>query len=143
MTQIDFYILRPGAMGNRYTLACRLVEKAYHQGRRVLIHVGSEEEALHMDRLLWTFRDGSFVPHGPRRQADAGLTPVLIESDGDPGNEHDVLVNLGLEVPPFFGRFERLAEILDQEPRVLDAGRGRFGYYRERGYPLRHHQVGP
>jgi DNA polymerase-3 subunit chi len=62
MTQIDFYVLEERATGNRFTLACRLGEKIYHQGRRVFIHTASEEETRHMDRLLWTFRQAVSSP---------------------------------------------------------------------------------
>lgn len=141
MTRVDFYVLRQGAEGNRYTLACRLVEKAFQQSRRVFIHTASEEVSLHMDRLLWTFRQGSFIPHGMLHRSDAALTPVLIGHQSDPGEEHDVLVNLSDQVPPFFSRFERLLEPLDQAVESLAAGRERFRYYRERGYPIEHHDI--
>ena len=53
----------------------------------------------------------------------------------------DFLINLSNEVPPFFSRFERLAEILDQEEPILLAGRKRYLFYRDRGYNLEYHQL--
>jgi DNA polymerase-3 subunit chi len=65
--------------------------------------------------------------------------PVLISRD-PPGAESDqMLINLGAEVPSFFGRFERVAEIFVQ-PQV-ETGRQRYKYYRDRGYPLFHHDM--
>ena len=141
MTQIDFYVLSEGTRGNRYTLACRLSEKIYHQGRRILIHTGSDEETRHLDRLLWTFRQGSFIPHGIANSCDAAATPVLITHQAEAGDEKDVLINLNREVPNFFSRFERVAEIIDQEPPVVTAGRERFRFYRDRGYTLNKHDI--
>lgn len=141
MTEVDFYVLAPRARGNRFSLACRLAEKAYSQQRRVLVYTESEEESRHMDRLLWTFREGSFIPHGLLQQADTDLTPVLIGHLDDPAGEHDVLINLSSRLPPFFSRFQRLAETLDQTPELLTAGRERFRHYKERGYPLNHHDI--
>ena len=141
MTQIDFYLLQPGAPGNRWMLACRLAEKAYQQGRRVHLQVDSEADARYMDQLLWTFRDGSFVPHGLAGQADPRRTPVIIGHGETAGDQQEVLINLAAEVPPFFSRFERVAETLDQEQASLDAGRRRFRFYRDRGYPLQHHDI--
>ncbi|MEJ2693893.1 MAG: DNA polymerase III subunit chi [Candidatus Thiodiazotropha sp.] len=126
MTQVDFYVLKERASGNRYTLACRLSEKIYHQGRRIFIHTGSEEETRHLDRLLWTFRQGSFVPHG----IDGSCDPAV-----------NVLINLAGAVPGFFSRFERVAEIIDKEPQVIADGRDRFRFYRDRGYPLNKHDI--
>lgn len=143
MTRVDFYILSEQSSENRYHFACRLAEKAYRQGRRVYIHTASPDEARHLDRLLWTFRDGSFVPHGCLPEADPAVTPVLIGHDGNAGDEQDVLINLGAEPPAFFSRFERVAEPLDNDPAVKASGRDRFRYYRERGYPLETHNINP
>ncbi len=141
MTEIDFYVLKPQAKGDRFSLACRLIDKAYTQGRRVLAFTDSEEESRHLDRLLWTFRDGSFIPHGLITQVDSALTPVLISHLDDPADEHDVLVNLSRRLPPFFSRFKRMAETLDQTAEILGAGRERYKHYKQRGYPLRHHDI--
>ena len=141
MTQVDFYILQPGARHNRQGLGCRLAEKAWLQGHRVLIHTDSEQESQQLDRLLWTFRQDSFIPHGLLHQADPAMTPVLIGHQDDPAGEHEVLINLSQRIPPFFSRFQRLAETLDQTPELLAAGRARYRHYQQRGYELRHHEI--
>jgi DNA polymerase-3 subunit chi len=141
MTQVDFYLSKLNAPQGRWTLACRLAEKAYGQGRRVYLHTDSEAEAQYLDRLLWTFHDRSFVPHGLAGRSDPEQTPVLIGHGREAGDEHDVLINLATQVPAFFSRFERVAEPLDQDPSGLDAGRARFRFYRDRGYPLQHHEL--
>ena len=141
MTQVDFYILDERAAGNRFLLACRLAEKIYHQGRRVFINTDSAEEQRHMDRLLWTFRQGSFIPHAILDKANPLTTPVIVGSQGEAGEEADVMINLAPEVPPCFSRFERVAELIDREPQVKAAGRERFRFYRDRGYPLQTHEI--
>ena len=67
---------------------------------------------------------------------------MLIGWQPPPESEHDVLINLAPEVPNFFSRFARLAEPLDQEPGIREAGRERYRFYRDRGYPLESHQIG-
>jgi DNA polymerase-3 subunit chi len=141
LTRVDFYTLAPQAGGDRFVLTCRLVERIHGEGLRILIHVPGADEARHLDRLLWTWRQESFLPHGLVGETDAELTPILITRDGAPESEDQVLINLGLEVPTFFGRFERLCEPLDHDPAVRDAGRRRYAWYRDRGYPLQHHSV--
>jgi DNA polymerase-3 subunit chi len=142
MTQVDFYILKPQASGDRYALACRIAEKAWQQGHRVLIHTASAEEARHVDRLLWTLHDRSFVPHGLLGAADPQLNPVLITAGQDDGAEHDVLINLDAEVPGYFSRFSRVAECVDHDAASRAASRARFRFYRDRGYPLQTHDIG-
>ena len=141
MTRIDFYSLQAGSSADRFLLTCRLTDSIYAKGLRIVIHVPSQEQARHLDRLLWTYREQSFLPHGMIAQADRELTPILIDHEGDPGDEEQVLINLGLEVPSFFARFERLCEPVDLDPGVRDAGRARFRYYRDRGYELHHHEI--
>ena len=141
MTRVDFYSLHENSNGDRFLLTCRLVERIYGEGLRILIHLPDREQARHLDRLLWTFRQQSFLPHGLARDADRELTPILIDQDGDSGDENQVLINLGLGVPTYFGSFERLCEPVDRDPTVRDAGRKRYIYYRDRGYPLHHHEI--
>jgi len=141
VTRVDFYILGDQVREDRYLYACRLVEKVYGLGRRIYIHAGSDAEVRHLDRLLWTFREQSFIPHGPMGRTDPQLTPVLLGCQGDPQGEDDVLVNLAPEVPGFFSRFDRVAEIMDADPEVRRAGRERFRFYRDRGYPLQDHKI--
>ncbi|MBK1718974.1 DNA polymerase III subunit chi [Thiocystis violacea] len=141
MTRIDFYSLAPESRGDRFLLTCRLVERIRASARRVLIHCPDPEECRHLDRLLWTFREDSFLPHGLVGQVDPDLTPVLISQGGSPESEHQVLLNLSLGIPDFLDRFERLCEVVDHEPQARQAGRERFRVYRERGYALDHHQI--
>lgn len=141
MTRVDFYILQPAARGNRYTLACRLAEKALEQEHRVLISVTGDEELRHMDRLLWTWREQSFIPHGILGKADAGLNPILINAGSDPADEHDVLINLRPEIPDYFSRFARVAECVDQDAAQKASSRDRYRFYRDHGYPLNSHQI--
>jgi DNA polymerase-3 subunit chi len=139
MTEIDFYILSDTAPGKRERLACRVAEKACGLGHKVFIHVENGDRARELDELLWTFRDGSFLPHA--LAGDDGSVPIVIGHGAEPADPPYLLVNLAPEVPAFFTRFERVAEVVSEEPAVRDAGRERFRFYRDRGYSLRTHKL--
>ncbi|MCG6965623.1 MAG: DNA polymerase III subunit chi [Chromatiaceae bacterium] len=141
MTQVDFYILDPEASGDRYQLSCRIAEKARRAGHRVLIHTPVESESRHLDGLLWTLWESSFIPHGVLGQADPQINPILIGDGSNDAEEHDVLINLAAAVPVFFGRFERLIECVDHDEAVKLASRDRYRFYREHGYPLNTHSI--
>ena len=141
MTKIDFYVVAPEGRANRFLLACRVADKARRAGHRVTINTGSEEEARHMDRLLWTFNDQSFVPHARIGEADPAINPVLIGDASAAHDEHDVLINLAPDVPTYFARFQRLAECVDNDDAVRQASRERYRFYRDRGYPLELHHI--
>lgn len=141
MTQVDFYILEKQASGDRYQLACRIAEKARRAGRRVLIHTPIAAESKHVDTLFWTMWEQSFIPHGLLGQDEPQINPILIGDGSSDAEEHEVLINLAAEVPMFFSRFERLIECVDHDDAVKAAGRERFRYYREHGYPLQTHNI--
>jgi DNA polymerase-3 subunit chi len=140
MTRIDFYILPGSDPHARRLTACRLVEKAYRQGHRLYLRTDSEEETRLFDDLLWTFRQGSFVPHELAETADRE-TPVVISHISPPPELCDVLVNLGSEVAEGFGGFERVAEIVDQQESIKRTGRLKYKYYQSEGYEIQTHQL--
>lgn len=141
MTQVDFYILAELAASNRFQLACRIADKARKSGHRVMIHTESSNEARHVDRLLWVFNEQSFIPHGLAGEASPELNPILIGDIQGLTEEHDVLINLATEVPTFFSRFQRMIECVDNDEVARKASRERYRFYRDRGYPLKSHQI--
>ena len=143
MTRVDFYVLPTSDPQNRRVLACKLTEKAWRQGMKVHIHTGSEAETEIMDKLLWTFRQGSFIPHekaalpkGEREDFD-----VLI-GDGEPPEEsRGLIINLSLDKPPRFEEFQRVAELVDEDETVRAEGRRRYAAYKQQGHELETHKL--
>ena len=141
MTQVDFYVLPGDTEQQREQFACRLADKAYRLGHRVFIHTESAEQTRHLDELLWTFQQGSFVPHSTHHEAGDAPPPVLLGHDVEPDAGSQVLINLAGDVPLFFSRFERVAELINDDAGIRQQGRKRYGFYKERGYPLRTHEI--
>lgn len=143
MTRVDFYVLKSGTEQQRAVFACRLAEKAWRLGHRSYLHTPSAGDARRLDELLWTYRDGSFLPHltlDDLPDADPeGTTPVLVGHGEEPGPDHELLINLSPDVPMFFSRFDRVAEIVDAQG--TDQARARFRFYRDRGYELNTHKL--
>jgi len=140
MTRIDFYVLPDDSTDKQHIFACRLAQKASKQGHRVYIHTESAEQSEKLDHLLWSFSPTSFVPHTINAD-DCANNPVYINHSGDPLDIHDVLINLTQKTPDCFGRFERFAELVNQDGAVKQAGRERFKFYKSRGYPLQTHKI--
>ncbi len=138
MTQVDFYVLKDVDMDARQRFACRLISKAFASGAQVMLHHNSRAAAEAVDDMLWHYPEQRFLPHGLLGTEAAEQAPVVLCWE-DPGRYDGVLVNLTDEVPGFFARFDRIAEIIVAENR--EAGRERYRYYRERGYPLFHHEL--
>ncbi len=141
MTHIKFYVLGKSGTGSRDRLACRITEKALQQGHKVFIHTRSAQQSQTLDDLLWTFSDRSFLPHAIHSTDASQDEPVLLAHDTEPNTHHDVLINLGDEIPDYFSRFERVVEIVDHNETDKNTARERFRHYRERGYPLESHDI--
>ena len=141
MTRVDFYVLPGSEAMQRAQFACRLTDKAYRLGHQVYIHTESAEQSEQIDKLLWTFQQNSFIPHCLHPEAGEALPPVMLGHDAEPDQQLQVLINLATDVPLFFSRFERVAELVDQQPEVKQRGRDRYKFYRDRGYPLESHTI--
>jgi DNA polymerase-3 subunit chi len=141
MTRVDFYILDDAMATARAQFVCRLAEKAWQQGHKIYIHTDGPAQSSQLDELLWTFRAGSFLPHSLDSGADADSVDIHIGHGDEPMHHDDVLINMGREVPLFFSRFERVAEVIAGDEAAKQDGRQRFRFYRERGYPLQSHTI--
>ena len=145
-TRVTFYVVSGTDRASRLGFACRLVEKVYKLQNRVHANAADAAMAKSLDDLLWTFRQGSFVPHELLGSgAQPPLAPVTIGTANDPaGNEPpaaDVLLNLADDVPAYFDRFSRIAEIIDSSPAGRETGRARHRFYRDRGLQPETHEV--
>jgi DNA polymerase-3 subunit chi len=141
MTRVDFYLLRDPEESARALFACRLTEKAVQQGHHVYINTESAVQLQQLDDLLWTFRAGSFLPHAVDDGQDHGASPVLLAHGREPADSHDVLVNLSIDIPPFFGRFNRVAELVGGDEKQRAEARNRYRFYKDRGYALKTHEI--
>lgn len=140
MTQIDFYILPDTTREARLDFACKLVETIYRKGFRLHVHTTDEEEARTFDERLWVFRADSYVPHAISDSGDT-TSPVTIGWNEAPTPGIEAMLNLHPEIPEWFSRFERVAEIINQHQDVLVAKRDCWQTYKRRGYPVRAHNI--
>ena len=141
MTRVDFYVSPQHDEEARLQLACRIAEKAYKLSHRVYIHTDDPLTASKIDDMLWTFRQGSFIPHCLNEDENVAHSAILIGHEQPASSEPQVLINLASAVPEFFSRFERIAEIVAGSDETRQSARDRFKYYRERGYPLETHEL--
>ncbi len=141
MTRVDFYISKNNSNEARAKLACRIAEKAYQMKHKIYMHVDDRQQAEQMDQLLWVFRDGSFLPHCLADDPNSEHASIVIGYDEPPASSPEVLINISNQVPGFFSRYERIAEIVGGDEPTRQKARERFKFYRERGYPLETHEL--
>jgi DNA polymerase-3 subunit chi len=142
MSRIDFYILADSGESARHVFACRLAEKAYRLNNTVHIRALDQGLARRIDELLWTFRDGSFVPHeiaDAQRPAEAPVTIGTGDAIGTAGS--DLLINLSQDLPANPAAFPRIAEIVSSDEDSRLQSRQRFAAYRDLGHTLETHNI--
>jgi DNA polymerase-3 subunit chi len=82
MHDCTIYFIETQAKEERLLL-CYWVEQLYEQGLKIQVVAGSTTAAQHLDQLLWTFSEGSFVPHG-----------IILQSAGNPMS-NPVIITIG------------------------------------------------
>jgi len=140
--RVDFYILDEASATARLKLACRLAEKAYLAQQSALVWHTDPHELQAFDEMLWTFMEGSFVPHDLLSpNASANEAPVMLSAGTPPTASFDVVINLSPEIPPCLSQAQRIAEIVDGDDSRRRAGRTRFKAYRELGVQPASHNI--
>ncbi len=135
MTRIDFHSNVP----NKIAYACRLVRKARAAQCKIVLLGKDRGELTQLDQLLWSFSEQDFIPHVHAGDPLAAQTPVILtDSEAVELPHHHVLINLSGNTPEHFARFERMFEIISSDEADKAAGRDRYRFYKERGYPLSH-----
>jgi len=135
MTRIDFHSNVP----NKLAYACRLVRKARAAQCKIVLLGKDRGELTQLDQLLWSFSEQDFIPHVHAGDPLAAQTPVILtDSEAVELPHHHVLINLSGNTPEHFARFERMFEIISSDEADKAAGRDRYRFYKERGYPLSH-----
>lgn len=142
MLRVDFYVVSESGEVARQRFACRLAEKAYRQNNVVHIEVGDSASAIAMDQLLWTFRDGSFVPHNLIEPNDPVTdAPVTIGASVPGQRKPDLLINLTDALPNNLDSFVRVAEIVTSDEASKIRSRKLFAAYRDAGHTLETHTL--
>ena len=135
MTRIEFYVLPGDQPDERLKTACKLTLKAWRQGLPVFLRCTDAQQCQALDELLWQFRADTFIPHN--LHSEDPLASVVIGLNQAPAEENGLLVNLAGDISAHLPQFQRIIEIIDQQPEMLAAGRDNFRSYRQRGYDPR------
>lgn len=138
MTDIAFHFNVP----DKLTYTCRLLRKAVGSGGKLIV-IGSNNTLQQLDQDLWTFMATEFVPHCVEHTRSSVMqrTPVLLAQDVSSAMDHNVLVNLGEQVPAGFERFSRVLEIVGLDEDDRQYARQRWKQYSNAGFNLIRHDL--
>jgi DNA polymerase-3 subunit chi len=135
----DYYVLPQSDYDSRELFVCRLCDKLSKDRLRIHIHLASEADLAQLDQRLWSFKPESFLPHtilGQELKA-----PITLGTDENAAVEADLLINLTIQTPALAERFNRVAEVVIQDPEVLAASRESFKLRRDAGWEVYNHRM--
>jgi len=118
----------------------KLLERAVAGGERVVVVAGSEERVEHLNNLLWTYDEASFLAHGSARDGDAARQPVwLAAADENPNGAKWVMLVDGARAD--LARYGRCFDIFDgNDPDAVAAARRRWSEAKAGGHSLTYWQ---
>ncbi len=141
MTEIAFYQLRHTPLEKALP---KLLEKVLESGRRAVVLGATDERLRALDAALWTYDQGSFLPHGTAAGGRADRQPVLLTTDGANPNGATVAIAVDGILPDDIERFERCLDMFDgRDQAALEAARERWKNHRDADRPVAYWEQTP
>jgi len=138
MAEVGFYHL--GATALERALP-RLLERALADGHRVVVLAGSAERVAHLDGLLWTYSDASFLPHGSARDGNAARHPIWLTDRDENPNGGTMLVLLDGMRSDRMSEFARCCDMFDgNDQAAVETARQRWSAVKSAGHSLTYWQ---
>ncbi len=142
MPEVSIYLLSSQSEQQRFLFACKLIEKAFRCQQFCYVYTDTSWQCQQLDNQLWSFREGSFVPH----QIYDGSTPeyektTLIGTQSAPEKWQKLIINLSSKMPDNFLHTDRILEILDNNEAIKQSGRQRFRQYKQAGLDITTHNI--
>jgi DNA polymerase-3 subunit chi len=141
MTEIGFYHLLSTPLERALP---RLLERARGQGHRIIVRAASTERVEHLNALLWTYDEASFLAHGSARDGNPETQPIwLSDREGNP-NDASILFLVDGVTAADVASFSRCIDMFDgNDPDAVVSARDRWRQAREAGHSLTYWQQTP
>jgi DNA polymerase III subunit chi len=119
----------------------RLLERARAGGYRIVVRAASAERVEHLNALLWTYDEASFLAHGSARDGDPASQPIWLGERAENPNEASMLVLVdGVEAEDL-AAFARIADMFDgNDDSAVEAARERWRRAKAAGHALTYWQ---
>src|SRR5947199_3214223 len=121
MAEIGFYHLLSMPLERALP---RLLERARSQGHRIVIRAASSERVEHLNALLWTYDDTSFLPHGSARDGNPASQPIWLSDQAESPNDASMLILIDGVDADDLGAFTLCGDQFDRhDPMAVEAAR--------------------
>jgi len=127
---------------NYLLYVCKLVEKGFKQKiQPIYIQTKNQQQAIQLDKLLWTFKQDSFIPHTIVGNSGLDSTPVQIGWNENQFHTAAAIVNLSEEIPISYLESKKIHEIIDDDEVKKNKARERWKNYKSEGCHLGVYQI--
>jgi DNA polymerase III subunit chi len=131
LTEYGFYHLTRSGLDQALP---RLLEKAHRSGARVVVRCTEPERLDQLDRLLWTYRNDAFLPHGSKADGFAEQQPIWLTTGLDRPNDANILVIVNAAPAEDAATFARVLELFDgRDAEAVAAARDRWRWAEGQG----------
>lgn len=141
MIQADFYVLSAADTDSRYLFLGKLASKALQEGHRIYLHCEDEGHAQLLSERLWQAGPTLFLANQLATSDAQTTAPIQLgwQADHRPPVA-DMLINLASHTLTLAG-FQRIAEIIIQQPEILTLTRARYRHCQQQGFTTRMHDM--
>jgi DNA polymerase III subunit chi len=134
LAEVGFYHLRATPLDRALP---RLLERALRDGHRIVVMAGSAERVAHLDQMLWTYDEESFLPHGAPGGGNAARQPVWLTAEEENPNSATMLVLVDGARAARLESFRRICDMFDgNDPAAVIAARERWREAKAAGHAL-------
>ncbi|HYD99659.1 MAG TPA: DNA polymerase III subunit chi [Alphaproteobacteria bacterium] len=114
-----------------------LLEKTLQRGWKAIVRTPAPERIEHLDGWLWSYRDESFLPHGPADEPHAERQPILLTTANDNPNAADALFLIDGAEPGELSGYRRCVVLFDgADDGQLKVARAQWSAVKAKGYPV-------
>lgn len=141
MTEIRFYHLEHQTLEEALP---PLLSKALEKGNRITVKAPHNNAVEALNKHLWTWNPGSFLPHGASKDGRAADQPIWLTDQDENPNNADVLILIDGAESAIQDQFELCCEVFNgNHPESLQNARSRWKVYKDGPYTLTYWQQGP
>jgi len=133
-TEVWFYHLERTGLDQALP---ELLEKTLQRGWKALVRARTPERLTHLDGALWSYRDDSFLPHGPDDESHPARQPILLTTGFDNANGADALFLVEGAEPGSLEGFARCVVLFDGgDEAQLAVARAQWSAVKATGVPV-------
>lgn len=101
----------------------------------------SSDRVEALSQSLWTYKEGSFLPHGCAKDGHAEMQPIWLTALDENPNKATVLMLTENGSSDQLASYELVCQLFDEsDDGAVDAARARWKEYKEQGHALTYWQ---